>query len=232
MHPNLHRIIMNMSITMTLAEENYLKNIFHLEARLKSEVSTNTIAESMDTKPSSVTDMIQKLAEKDLLIYQKYKGVQLTDEGRKAAAGIIRKHRLWEVFLAEKLKFNWDEVHDIAEQLEHIQSRELIERLDRFLGYPKIDPHGDPIPDKDGHLKVGEKKALSKLLVNERGICVGVKESDADFLQYLNKKEIRLGTELEVLEIESFDGSIKIGIDGKELFLTRETAENIFVQSL
>src|SRR5690625_1351452 len=172
---------------MTLAEENYLKTIFHLEYDNPEEVSTNAIAEQMDTRPSSVTDMIQKLAEKNLLIYKPYRGVQLTSHGKKMAAGIIRKHRLWEVFLVEKLNFSWDQVHDIAEQLEHIQSEELIDRLDRYLGNPKTDPHGDPIPDKNGILKPTAKKLLTDLEKNQEGVCVGVKETGAEFLQYLDK---------------------------------------------
>jgi DtxR family Mn-dependent transcriptional regulator len=162
----------------TLAEENYLKAIFHLENDNKAEVSTNAIAIKMNTKPSSATDMVQKLAEKKVVSYQKYKGAFLTKKGKKIAANVIRKHRLWEVFLVEKLNFQWDEVHDIAEQLEHIKSDELIERLDKFLDQPNFDPHGDPIPDKNGLIKPSDKKLLSELKENEKGICVGVKESN------------------------------------------------------
>ena len=184
---------------MTFAEENYLKAIFHLELHLGSEISTNAIADRMDTKPSSVTDMVQKLAEKKMLIYRRYKGVQLTAEGKKLAANVVRKHRLWEVFLVDKLKFHWDEVHEIAEQLEHIQSEELIVRLDNFLGNPDFDPHGDPIPDENGVLKRTEKKLLSEMDKNQQGVCVGVKESSPEFLQYLDKKKISIGTKIKVL---------------------------------
>ena len=142
----------------SLAEENYLKAIFHLDTGSIGGVSTSAIALKMDTKPSSVTDMVQKLADKKVLSYQKYKGTFLTEEGKKIAANVIRKHRLWEVFLVEKLNFHWDEVHDIAEQLEHIKSEELITRLDEFLDHPDFDPHGDPIPEKDGIIKSNEKK--------------------------------------------------------------------------
>ena len=175
---------------MTLAEENYLKTIFHLERKLKSEVSTNALAERMQTRASSVTDMMQKLADKKMLVYKKYKGVQLTEKGKKAAAYVVRKHRLWEVFLVDKLKFHWDEVHEIAEQMEHINSVELIKRLDAFLGHPDFDPHGDPIPDKDGNIKKAEKRLLSELIKNQIGICVGVKESSPEYLQYLDKKNL------------------------------------------
>ncbi|HPE82234.1 MAG: metal-dependent transcriptional regulator [Aequorivita sp.] len=214
----------------TLAEENYLKAIFHLEHELQGEVSTNAIAESIETKPSSVTDMVQKLAEKKLLTYKRYKGVQLTAEGKKVAINIIRKHRLWEVFLVEKLNFHWDEVHEIAEQLEHIQSEELITRLDKFLGSPDFDPHGDPIPDKHGVLKRTEKKLLSEIEKNQQGVCVGVKESSAEFLQYLDKKKISIGTKIKVLGKEFFDGSMIIQVGNEQFFISHIIAENLYVQ--
>jgi DtxR family Mn-dependent transcriptional regulator len=215
----------------TLAEENYLKAIFHLEHDLKGEVSTNAIAESIETKPSSVTDMVQKLAEKKLLTYKRYKGVQLTAEGKKVAANVIRKHRLWEVFLVEKLNFHWDEVHEIAEQLEHIQSEELIIRLDKFLGSPEFDPHGDPIPDKHGVLKRTEKKLLSEIDKNQKGVCVGVKESSPEFLQYLDKKKISIGTKITVLGKEFFDGSMIIQVASEQFFISHKIAENLYVQT-
>ncbi|CAM3350423.1 metal-dependent transcriptional regulator [Aequorivita lipolytica] len=217
---------------MTLAEENYLKAIFHLELETAGEISTNAIAERMDTKPSSVTDMVQKLSEKKLLIYKRYKGVSLTEAGRKVAAGVIRKHRLWEVFLVEKLNFHWDEVHEIAEQLEHIQSEELITRLDQFLGSPDFDPHGDPIPDKHGVLKRTEKKLLSEIEKNQQGICVGVKESSPEFLQYLDKKKVSIGTKITVLGKEFFDGSMIIQVFDDQFFISKTVAENIYVQTI
>ncbi len=214
----------------THAEENYLKAIFHLEQELQGEVSTNAIAEQMETKPSSVTDMVQKLADKELLSYKKYKGAILTKAGRKTAADVIRKHRLWEVFLVDKLNFHWDEVHAIAEQLEHIQSEELIERLDRFLGSPDFDPHGDPIPDQHGNIKRTEKKLLSELDKGKRGVCVGVKESSSDFLQYLDRKKITIGTKIHVLGKEFFDGSMMLQVGKDQFFISKKTAENLFVQ--
>ncbi|MFK5982056.1 MAG: metal-dependent transcriptional regulator [Flavobacteriaceae bacterium] len=213
----------------TLAEENYLKAIFHLENDNKAEVSTNAIAIKMNTKPSSATDMVQKLAEKKVVSYQKYKGAFLTKKGKKIAANVIRKHRLWEVFLVEKLNFQWDEVHDIAEQLEHIKSDELIERLDKFLDHPNFDPHGDPIPDKNGLIKPSDKKLLSELKENEKGICVGVKESNSQFLQYLDKLSISIGTKIKVLNVEEFDGSITIEVAGKPSFISELSAKNIYV---
>ena len=216
---------------MTLAEENYLKTIFHLERKLKSEVSTNALAERMQTRASSVTDMMQKLAEKKMLVYKKYKGVQLTEKGKKSAAYVVRKHRLWEVFLVDKLKFHWDEVHEIAEQMEHINSVELIKRLDAFLGHPDFDPHGDPIPDKDGNIKKAEKRLLSELIKNQIGICVGVKESSPEYLQYLDKKKISIGTKINVLSKEFFDGSMMIQVGRDQFFVSKQIAENLYVQT-
>jgi len=215
----------------TQAEENYLKAIYHLEHEFQGEVSTNAISERMETKPSSVTDMVQKLAEKKVLSYKKYKGTILTPKGKKIAANIIRKHRLWEVFLVEKLKFQWDEVHEIAEQLEHIQSDELIERLDKFLGSPDFDPHGDPIPDPDGYVKNTEKKLLSELQKNQRGVCVGVKETTPDFLQYLDKKKISIGTKITVLGKEFFDGSMVIQVGKDQFFISKKIGDTLFIQT-
>ncbi|PKA82838.1 DtxR family iron (metal) dependent repressor [Ulvibacter sp. MAR_2010_11] len=215
----------------SLAEENYLKAIYHLEQQMQGEVSTNAIAERMDTKPSSVTDMVQKLAEKEVLSYKKYKGTLLTPNGRKIAASVIRKHRLWEVFLVEKLNFHWDEVHEIAEQLEHIQSDELVTRLDKFLGNPDFDPHGDPIPDKHGNVKRTEKKLLSECNKNQRGVCVGVKETSPEFLQYLDKRKISIGTKVKVLGKEFFDGSMIIQVGSDQFFISQKIAENLYVQT-
>jgi DtxR family Mn-dependent transcriptional regulator len=215
----------------SLAEENYLKAIYHLEQEVQGEVSTNAIADRMATKPSSVTDMIQKLADKKLLSYKRYKGALLTAEGRKIAAGVIRNHRLWEVFLVEKLNFHWDEVHEIAEQLEHVHSEKLISRLDQFLGNPDFDPHGDPIPDQHGNVKRTEKKLLSELDKKQRGVCVGVKESSSDFLQYLDKKKITIGTKVLVLGKEFFDGSMVIQVGRDQFFISKKIADNLYVQT-
>lgn len=215
----------------SLAEENYLKTIFHLEKEYEGGVSTNAIAVKMDTKPSSVTDMVQKLAEKKVLSYKKYKGTQLTETGKTIALGVVRKHRLWEVFLVEKLNFHWDEVHEIAEQLEHVKSDELITRLDKFLDSPDFDPHGDPIPDKDGNIKPTEKRLLSELDKNQRGICVGVKESSSEFLQYLDKRKIGIGSKIKVLGKEFFDGSMMIQVGKNQLFISKVIADNIFLKT-
>lgn len=214
----------------TSSEENYLKAIYHLEIDVDKGVSTNAIAEKLVTKASSVTDMVKKLSEKELIIYKKYQGVSLTNFGKKTAANIVRKHRLWEVFLVEKLSFSWDEVHDVAEQLEHIKSPKLIQQLDFFLGFPTHDPHGDPIPDKDGNLKTIEKSLLSSLIKNESGVCVGVNDSSKEFLQFLDKKGITLGKLITVLEKEDFDGSLSIQIDQKKLSISNKISNNLYIQ--
>ncbi|WKD85579.1 Iron-dependent repressor IdeR [Polaribacter huanghezhanensis] len=212
------------------SEENYLKTIYHLGITSLKGVSTNAIAKKLSTKASSVTDMIKKLADKKLLIYKKYQGVLLTEEGKKSAALIVRNHRLWEVFLVEKLNFNWDEVHDVAEQLEHIKSTKLINEIDALLGFPKYDPHGDPIPDINGNLHQMEKNLLSTLKINDTGICVGVKDSSVAFLQFLDKQKIALGQEVEVLEKEDFDASMTIKINNKKMTVSNKIATNLYIQ--
>ena len=212
------------------SEENYIKAIYHLDAVSEKGISTNAIAKKIITKASSVTDMIKKLSDKKVVIYKKYQGVTLTEFGKKTAANIIRKHRLWEVFLVENLNFSWDEVHEVAEQLEHIKSPKLIDELDAFLGYPKRDPHGDPIPDKDGNLQQIEKSLLSTLSKGEQGVCVGVDDSSSEFLRFLDKQGVKLGQNIEVIDIESFDGSFQININEKEITISNKVANNIYIQ--
>ena len=215
----------------TLSEENYLKAIYHLEAFSGKGISTNAIAEKVDAKASSVTDMVKKLADKEVLFYKKYRGVTLSDLGNKIAISVIRKHRLWELFLVEKLNFSWDEVHDVAEQLEHIKSPKLINELDAFLGFPKKDPHGDPIPDKEGKFQKIEKQLLSTLEVNQIGICVGVSDSSSEFLKYLDNNNISLGKKIAVLSKEPFDGSLTILINTKKITISKKISNNIYIQS-
>jgi DtxR family transcriptional regulator, Mn-dependent transcriptional regulator len=215
---------------MTFSEENYLKTIYHITSSSGTEVSTNAIAEKMETKASSVTDMLKKLAEKELIVYQKYKGVLLTQKGSHLAKMIVRKHRLWEVFLVDKLQFPWDEVHDIAEQLEHIKSEKLINKLDDFLGNPTEDPHGDPIPDAAGKIIKIEKLLLSELKENQTGICIGVKDSSTQFLKYLDKNQITLGAKIQVLSKEEFDLSLKIKVENITVTISNIIANNLFVK--
>lgn len=215
---------------MTYSEENYLKAIYHLSLSQKQGVSTNAIATLIESKASSVTDMIKKLADKQLVMYQKYQGVLLTDKGLMAAKMIVRKHRLWEVFLVEKLDFAWDEVHDVAEELEHIKSEKLINKLDAFLGFPTEDPHGDPIPDMNGNIKKVEKKLLSELEIGQSGICVGVKDSSSGFLQYLDKQQIALGTSIRIVDKESFDHTLQIEVNATTIIISHKIASNLYVQ--
>lgn len=215
----------------SLSEENYLKTIFHLEQKSPDGVSTNALAEKMETKASSVTDMLKKLSGKGLVNYKKYQGVKLSSTGKKSAVAVIRKHRLWEVFLVEKLNFTWDEVHEVAEQLEHIQSDKLIKELDRFLNFPRRDPHGDPIPDENGKFSILDKELLANLSAGDKGICIGVRDSSPEFLQYLNKHKIALGKEIKVLEKEEFDGSLQISLQGKQMQISREISGNLYIKT-
>jgi DtxR family Mn-dependent transcriptional regulator len=193
------------------------------------EITTNEIASKMESKPSSVTEMIKKMSEKSLVYYQKYKGVSLTDDGQKTALRIIRKHRLWECFLVDKLNFSWDEVHEIAEQLEHIHSDKLIQELDRFLDYPTHDPHGDPIPNRAGFIQYSEKILLSELEVGETGRFVGVKDSSSVFLQYLDKRNIALGDFLTISFTEEYDQSMHVSTHESNYIFSQQTVTNMYV---
>jgi DtxR family Mn-dependent transcriptional regulator len=212
----------------TLAEENYLKSIYHLSLNSTS-VSTNQIAALLNTKASSVTDMLKKLSEKALINYMPYQGVSLTAAGEKVAVNIIRKHRLWEYFLVEKLDFKWDQVHEMAEELEHISSNELIDRLDKFMGYPKYDPHGDPIPDCNGLFKIHNLKAVSAVAANEGGVICGVRDHSTPFLQYLEKQELTIGKTILVKDIIEFDRSVILVSEGKQIQISREVANNLLI---
>ncbi len=215
---------------LTFAEENYLKAIFHLSGGGANDVSTNALSELMNTKPASVSDMIRKLDEKGMVSYRKYYGVNISKKGKAQALQIIRKHRLWEVFLVEKLKFNWDEVHEIAEDLEHIRSGLLIKKLDEFLGYPTVDPHGDPIPDENGNMTSTKKVQLNNVPIGTKGKVIAVNDSDSAFLQYLDRIGIHLGARLEVTDKITFDGSLELLIEAdKKVFISREVSENILI---
>lgn len=216
---------------LTSTEENYLKAIFKIAEKEKKAVSTNAIAKHLGTTAASVTDMIKKLAEKELIFYEKYKGVVLTNAGNKAATHLIRKHRLWEVFLVNKLRFAWHQVHDIAEELEHIDSEELISRLDAFLDYPKFDPHGDPIPNAEGRFTLRSQISLSEMPVGQIGSVLGVKESETEFLKHLTHINIKLGTEVQVLKKTDFDQSMLILIDQKnEELLSKAICQSILIK--
>jgi DtxR family Mn-dependent transcriptional regulator len=212
-------------------EENYLKAIFKTCEKSGKSASTNAIAKKMQTSAASVTDMVKRLSEKRLIDYEKYKGVTLTVTGNKIATGLIRKHRLWEVFLVDKLSFSWDEVHEIAEQLEHIQSPELVKRLDHFLGTPKFDPHGDPIPDEDGNFTFRKQILLTELPIETEGVVVGVQEHSTPFLQYLDKMNLGLGATIKVVEKFEYDESLRVEINQQtEIILSNKVSQNLFVQ--
>jgi DtxR family Mn-dependent transcriptional regulator len=212
----------------TLAEENYLKSIYHL-ALSNENASTNQLAALLKTKASSVTDMLKKLADKELINYTPYQGVSLTAAGEKIAVNIIRKHRLWEYFLVEKLSFKWDQVHDMAEEMEHISSNELIDRLDKFMGFPKYDPHGDPIPDCNGLVKTHNLEPLSSIIPGQNGTICGVRDHSALFLQYLEKQSLTIGKTIKVAEIIEFDHSMILQMEGKKIQISREVANNLLI---
>lgn len=215
-------------MTLTTAEENYLKAIYHLSDGGTKSVSTNDVAAEMNTKPASVSDMLRKLGDKAVIEYRKYYGVNITEEGKKRALQTIRKHRLWEVFLVEKLQFAWDEVHEVAEELEHIQSPLLIQRLDSYLNFPKFDPHGDPIPDEYGDVRARPRLALNEMEIDQSGQIVAVKDSSAAFLKYLDKVGAYIGARIKVLDKVEFDGSMEILVDQKKtLFMSKDVAANI-----
>ena len=213
----------------SFTEENYLKAIFKLSRRSELGVSTNALAERMDTKASSVTDMMKRLSAKNLVDYQKYQGVMLTEKGKKVAVDIIRKHRLWEVFLVNHLNFGWDEVHEVAEQMEHINSPLLVNRLDKFLNHPKYDPHGGPIPDSDGNFPAPARIKLDELVVGKTSKVLGVTEHSDSFLAYLKKVGLDLGQEFSLTDRHDFDRSVELIILGERVHVSHDVAKHIFV---
>ena len=220
----------NVMINLSFAEENYLKTIYHLSSAGQKQVNTNAIAERMETKPASVSDMIKKLSDKGAITHIKYQGVNITDEGKKSALWVIRKHRLWEVFLVEKLNFHWNEVHEIAEQLEHIRSSLLISRLDEFLEFPKFDPHGDPIPDAEGIIASKPRVILADQKIGTKCELVSLKDTGNSFLNYLDRIGMNIGTKIEIVDLIDFDGSVEIIIDkNKKLTISNQVAENLLV---
>jgi DtxR family Mn-dependent transcriptional regulator len=212
-------------------EEDYLKAIYALSKG--KHVSTNDLAAELQVKASSITDMIKKLSDKKYVDYIKYQGVELTPSGKQIALKIMRKHRLWETFLVKNLHFGWDEVHEIAEQLEHIESEMLTDRLDDFLGNPQFDPHGDPIPNKEGIINDTRKRIpLQDVQISQKGIIVGVSDASSDFLKFLESENLVLGTQLEVIEKYSFDNSLKIRFYNKELNVSEKGTFNIIIELL
>ena len=219
----------NTSCMLSLTEENYLKAIYHLSDGGTKSVLTNELAEAMSTKAASVTDMIKKLSLKEVITYEKYYGVNVTSTGKTEALQVIRKHRLWETFLVQTLGFNWDEVHEVAEQLEHIHSDRLIDKLDEFLGFPKADPHGDPIPDGKGRIKALPQIPLDQLKEGYQGTIIAVKDSDSNLLKYLDKIGAKPGKKIKVTDKEEYDESMEIQIGEKKVFISKEVSRNILV---
>lgn len=211
------------------SKENYLKAIYHLQEE-DGVVTTNALAKELDTRAASITDMLKKLKTQKLLLYEKYQGFRLSPEGRKLAIQIIRKHRLWEVFLVEKLSFGWEEVHEMAEELEHITSKKLIDRLDEFLGFPKSDPHGDPIPDINGKMSPKKQVSLMELGINVPGLVSNITDQSSEMLELLKHKGIALGTKLEIRKRFSFDNSIELKIKNQpSITISENVAKNVFV---
>lgn len=221
----------SMTTKYSSSKENYLKAIFHLQ-ETSGIVTTNDVAAELQTRPASVTDMLKKLKAQKLLLYEKYKGFRLSNDGRKVALQIIRKHRLWEYFLVEKLRFGWDEVHEIAEELEHISSKKLIDRLDEFLGFPQTDPHGDPIPDSQGRWVQVQQVPLTELPLNTPAEVSNITDQSSEILELLNHKNIALGSRMEVKKKFSFDNSLEIKMRNSHITISAELAKNILVKKV
>lgn len=212
-------------------EENYLKALFHLttEVEEKTEAGTNELAKILEVTPATANSMLKKLKEKELVVYEKYGKVMLTDKGRSLALETVRKHRLWETFLYEKLNFSWDEVHEVAEQLEHIQSAKLVEQLEVFLGFPDTDPHGDPIPNAKGEIKFVIRKTLSEMEVGKSCKLIAVKDNSSSFLQYVVKLGLGLSSKIKIVSRQEFDGSMEIEVNRVRSSISKKVAQNLFV---
>jgi DtxR family Mn-dependent transcriptional regulator len=212
------------------SEENYIKSIYHLQEH-QDLVTTNALAAELNTRPASVTDMVRKLKQKKLLHYEKYQGFRLSPEGKKVALGIIRRHRLWEYFLSVKLQFTWDEVHEVAEELEHVRSSKLVEKLDEYLGFPRFDPHGDPIPDQHGKIHPARQVLLCDWPMGETAEVSGVGDQSQDMLEILRHRQIGIGTRLDIRKKFSFDQSVEIKIRNLPAFtISKQLAEQIWVK--
>lgn len=218
----------------TFTEENYLKAIYKLAEEGKGYITTNDIARKINTTAASVTDMLKKLSAKKLIKYKKYHGVSMTANGEKIALSVIRRHRLWEMFLVKILKFKWDEVHDVAEQLEHVHSEKLVQHIDKFLHFPKFDPHGDPIPDMNGRFVLSKEKSIPLSDVKHEKGCVvtGVIDHSMSFLQLLDKSGIILGSKIKVKAVQPYDKSLALLLNGKKrLYISNQIAKNILVSN-
>ncbi len=217
-------------MVLTFTEENYLKSLFKISIENENqEVGTTTLAAVLGVKAATANDMLKKLKEKDLVLYEKYGKITLSIVGRTKAIEVLRKHRLWETFLYEKLEFSWDEIHAVAEQLEHIQSEKLVEQLDKFLGYPAFDPHGDPIPNQNGEMKVQFKETLSQIPMGTNCKMVGVKDNSSAFLQYVGKLGLGINVDILVVSIQDYDAMMLIEVGDQTLTISSKCSENIYV---
>ena len=220
------------NIKLSKSEENYLKSIFNLSEFGNKKVSTNSISKILNIEPASVTDMIKKLSKKKLIYHERYKGSSISKSGIKIALQIIRRHRLWEVFLHDKLKFKWDQIHELAEELEHVSSDNLIDSLDKFLKYPKIDPHGDPIPNKLGEIDFVDKISIYDLSINEKGIVSRIINEDDVFFNLLKKLDIEIGTEIKMIDKIEYDNSLEILVNNKSVIISKQIASNIKITKI
>lgn len=217
-------------MSLSYSEENYLKSIFNIVVMNDAqEVGTNELAAQLAVKPASVNEMLKKLKLKKLVDYKKYGKIKLTKTGKSIAVDLVRKHRLWETFLYEKLGFSWDEVHEVAEELEHIQSKKLVNSLDKFLSYPRFDPHGDPIPNEAGVIEQQSKKTLAEVAVGTTCKMVAVKDNSGSFLQYVISLGLGINNTIKVVSRESFDGQTAIRINGETKSVSQKFSENIYV---
>lgn len=214
----------------TRAEENYLKAIYRLSIAGNKKILPNAIAAIVNVNPASVVDMVKKLVKKELIIYSRSEGARLTQKGKAIALNIVRSHRLWEVFLVEKLGFSWGEIHDVAEQLEHVKHPDLVDKLEQFLNFPTFDPHGDPIPNKEGEYPIFEKIYLSGVELGTECTVISVSDENTDFLYYLEKLSIKIGSKIKVIEKNSFDDSLSIQIEGNPpIFVSQKFADSLYV---
>ena len=217
---------------LSISEENYLKALIHLTMEKGiPDAGTNELATFLNVKPATVNEMLKKLKEKKLIDHKKYGRITVTASGKKLALEVIRKHRLWETFLFEKLHFTWDEVHEVAEQLEHIKSKKLIDQLDRFLGFPSVDPHGELIPNAKGEFKIKAKMTLSEGSIGHRYTVIGVKDDSSAFLQYVDKVGCTMGAKIKIISHQSFDDTLEIEVKKLKLLVSSKFAENIYVES-
>ncbi|MFM1999156.1 MAG: hypothetical protein RL204_1103 [Bacteroidota bacterium] len=216
---------------LSISEENYLKALIHLTMEKGiPDAGTNELATFLNVKPATVNEMLKKLKEKKLIDHKKYGRITVTAAGKKLALEVIRKHRLWENFLFEKLHFTWDEVHEVAEQLEHIKSKKLIDQLDRFLGFPSVDPHGELIPNAKGEFKIKAKMTLSEGNIGHRYTVIGVKDDSSAFLQYVDKVGCTMGAKIKIVSHQSFDDTLEIEVKKLKLLVSSKFTENIYVE--